>query len=91
MPHVNVQGAGLYYEVHGRGEPLVLLHNGLGSTKSFTKQVAEFSRSLRVVTYDRHGYGRSAHMTALKNGWLEGSVDELSCFLDEIKVDRAHL
>ena len=91
MPHVNVQGAGLYYEVHGRGEPLVLLHNGLGSTKSFTKQVAEFSRSFRVVTYDRYGYGRSAHITALKNGWLEDSVDELSCFLDEIKVDRAHL
>ena len=91
MPHVNVQGAGLYYEVDGRGEPLVLLHNGLGSTKSFTKQVAEFSRSFRVVTYDRRGYGRSAHITALKNGWLEESVDELSCFLDEIKVDRAHL
>ena len=91
MPHVNVQGAGLYYEVHGHGEPLVLLHNGLGSTKSFTKQMPEFSRSFRVVTYDRRGYGRSAHITALKNGWLEDSVDELSCFLDEIKVDRAHL
>jgi pimeloyl-ACP methyl ester carboxylesterase len=91
MPHANVQGAELYYEAHGHGEPLVLLHNGLGSTKSFTKQVPEFSESFMVVTYDRHGYGRSAHMTALKEGWLEESVDELSCFLDEIKVDRAHL
>jgi len=91
MPHANVQGAELYYESHGRGEPLVLLHNGLGSTKSFTKQMPEFSKRFRVVTYDRRGYGRSAHSTSLKKGWLEESVDELSRFLDEIKVDRAHL
>jgi pimeloyl-ACP methyl ester carboxylesterase len=91
MPYVNVHGTDLYYEVHGRGEPLILLHNGLGSTKSFTKQVPEFSESFMVVTYDRRGYGRSTHMTALKEGWLEESVDELSCFLDKIKVDRAHL
>ena len=91
MPYVNVHGTDLYYEAHGRGEPLILLHNGLGSTKSFTKQVPEFSKSFRVVAYDRRGYGRSAHATSLKKGWLEESVDELSCFLDEIKVDRAHL
>jgi len=91
MPHANVQGAELYYEAHGRGEPLVLLHNGLGSTKSFSKQLPEFSESFRVVAYDRRGYGRSAHSTSLKKGWLEESVDELSRFLDEIKVDRAHL
>ena len=59
MPHANVQGAKLYYEAHGRGEPLIFLHNGLGSTKSFTKQVREFSESFMVVTYDRRGYGRS--------------------------------
>ena len=78
MPHVDVQGADLYYEEKGRGEPLVLLHNGLGSTKSFTKQGPAFSESFMVVTYDRRGYGRSAHMTALKEGWLDESVDELS-------------
>jgi len=91
MPYVNVHGTDLYYEDHGRGEPLVLLHNGLGSTKSFTKQMPEFSRSYRVVTYDRRGYGRSTHAASLKKGWLEESVNELSRFLEEIKVDRAHL
>jgi pimeloyl-ACP methyl ester carboxylesterase len=91
MPHVRVQGDELYYEIRGHGESLILLHNGLGSTKSFAKQVPEFSKSFRVVTYDRCGYGHSAHITALKEGWLEESVDELSCFLDQIKVYRAHL
>jgi pimeloyl-ACP methyl ester carboxylesterase len=91
MPHVNVQGADLYYEAHGRGEPLVLLHNGLGSTRSFTRQVSEFSKSFRVVAYDRHGYGRSTHQATLVKGWLEVSVEELSRFLDEIEIDRARL
>jgi pimeloyl-ACP methyl ester carboxylesterase len=91
MPHVNVHGADLYYETQGRGEPLVFLHNGLGSTKSFTKQVPEFSTGFRVVTYDRHGYGRSTQQATLKKGWLQESVEELSFFLDKIKVDRTHL
>jgi len=91
MPHVDVQGADLYYEAKGRGEPLVLLHNGLGCTKSFTKQVSEFSKDFRVVAYDRSGYGRSTHLTALREGWLEENIEELSRFLDEIKLDRVHL
>ena len=91
MPHVDMQGARLYYEMHGRGEPLILLHNGLGCTKSFTKQLPEFSKRFRVIAYDRHGYGRSTHITSLKIGWLEQSLDELSSFLDQIHLYRASL
>ena len=91
MPNVKLHRNDLYYEVHGDGEPLVLLHNGLGCTKSFTKQMHEFSKDFRVIAYDRWGYGRSTHMTSLKEGWLEQNVSELSSFLDEIGVDRAHL
>lgn len=86
-----MRGIDLYYEVRGRGEPLVLLHNGLGCTKSFTAQVAEFSKHFRVITYDRHGYGRSDHIAALRKNWLDESVEELSRFLDRLKVERAHL
>jgi pimeloyl-ACP methyl ester carboxylesterase len=91
MPHVKLHGIDLYYEVHGDGEPLVLLHNGLRCTKSFTRQMHEFSKDFRVMAYDRCGYGRSTHMMALREGWLEESVSELCSFLDEIKVDRVHL
>jgi pimeloyl-ACP methyl ester carboxylesterase len=91
MPYADIQGTNLYYESQGRGEPLILLHNGLGCTKSFTKQLPEFSRYFRVIAYDRYGYGRSTHMTSLKTGWLEQSVDELSHFLDRMHFDRANL
>jgi 3-oxoadipate enol-lactonase len=91
MPHVNVRGTDLYYESQGSGKPLVLLRNGLGCTKSFTEQMPDFSKHHRVVAYDRHGYGRSSHLTALKRGWLEESVGELMRLLDEINIDRADL
>jgi pimeloyl-ACP methyl ester carboxylesterase len=91
MPHVNLHGIDLHYEAYGDGEPLVLLHNGLGCTKSFVRQVHEFSKHFSVIAYDRCGYGRSTRMTALKEGWLEDSVAEFSRFLGEIKVDRVHL
>lgn len=91
MPHVSVHAVELYYKVRGRGEPLVLLHNGLGCTQSFTPQVAPFSKYSRVILYDRHGYGRSTHMLALREGWLDESVRELSRFLDRLKIEKAHL
>ena len=81
----------MHYEVRGRGEPLVLLHNGLGCTKSFAPQVAQFSKHFRVIAYDRRGYGRSTHMLALREGWLEESVRELSHFLDRLEIEKAHL
>ena len=91
MPQVNVRRTNLHYETRGSGDPLVLLHNGLGCTKSFTKQLFEFSKHFRVLAYDRHGYGRSTHMTSLKTGWLEQGIDELSCFLDRMHLNRANL
>ncbi len=91
MPHVNVRGTSLYYEARGRGEPLVLLHNGLGCTRSFNSQVREFRKHFRVIAYDRYGYGRSSHMVALGKTWLEDSVGELSSLLDQLKIEKAHL
>jgi pimeloyl-ACP methyl ester carboxylesterase len=49
----------LYYETSGTGEPLLFIH-GLGSsTRDWEPQVAEFSSSHHVVTFDLRGHGRS--------------------------------
>jgi len=91
MPKISVHGIDLYYETRGQGEPLVLLHNGLGCTRSFTQQVDELSKHFAVVAYDRHGYGRSAHMITLAKNWLDTSVDELASLLDRLEIGNAHL
>lgn len=55
----------LYYEDHGRGEPVVLVHGWPLSSKSWEKQVPVLlDAGYRVVAYDRRGFGNSAKPTS---------------------------
>lgn len=70
MPYISVgqENSGpidLYYEDHGAGRPVVLIHGFPLSGASWEKQTAALLRSgYRVITYDRRGFGRSAQPTA---------------------------
>src|ERR1700732_3261390 len=70
MPYVTVgkENSGnidLYYEDHGSGQPVVLIHGYPLSGASWEKQVpALLSAGHRVVTYDRRGFGKSSQPTA---------------------------
>jgi 3-oxoadipate enol-lactonase len=59
VPNTNVGGINLYYEVSGKGQPLLLIH-GLGSsTREWEPQVREFSKAYQVITFDLRGHGQS--------------------------------
>ena len=49
----------LYYEVHGQGRPLVLIHANPFDHRLWTYQIASFSQRFTVVAIDIRGYGRS--------------------------------
>ena len=55
-----VNGAELYYEVGGEGQPLVLLHDGLLDRRVWDDQFVAFARLYRTIRYDRRGYGNSS-------------------------------
>jgi 3-oxoadipate enol-lactonase len=57
---VRVNGAELYYEVRGEGQPLVLLHDGLLDRRVWDDQFVAFARLYRTICYDRRGYGNSS-------------------------------
>src|SRR6202161_4562743 len=69
MPHVTVGKENsakidLYYEDHGWGKPVVLIHGYPLSGASWEKQVAVLlSAGHRVITYDRRGFGKSSQPT----------------------------
>jgi non-heme chloroperoxidase len=69
MPHVTVgkensANIDLYYEDHGSGEPVVLIHGYPLSGASWEKQVAVLLKEgHRVITYDRRGFGNSSQPT----------------------------
>jgi pimeloyl-ACP methyl ester carboxylesterase len=58
--HVLANGVNYYYEIHGRGEPLLLLHGGLGSIDMFGPLLPTLAKERQVIAVDLHGHGRTA-------------------------------
>ncbi len=60
MPVQKINGFDTYYEIHGEGETLILLHNGFSCVKMW-KEIYPIlvDAGYRIVMYDRRGYGRS--------------------------------
>lgn len=56
---VEANGVHYYYEIHGAGEPLLLLHGGLGSIEMFEPGLPTLAESRRVIAVDLHGHGRT--------------------------------
>ena len=76
----------IYYEVAGRGEPVVLLHGGQLDSRMWDAQWAPLAARFRVVRYDARGFGGSALTTAAFSHY-----DDLAGLLDYLGIERAHL
>jgi len=60
MAHVAVNGLNMYYEVHGEGSPLLMLHGGAGSAEYFSNAIPFFAIRFRVIAIEQMGHGRTA-------------------------------
>ena len=56
---VNANGIDYYYEIHGEGEPLLVLHGGLGSIDLFGPSPALRAAGRQLIAVDLHGHGRT--------------------------------
>jgi pimeloyl-ACP methyl ester carboxylesterase len=57
--HVEVKGVNYYYEIRGKGEPLLLLHGGLFTIDMFGPNLAILSAQREVIAVNLQGHGRS--------------------------------
>lgn len=83
---VETNGAKLYYEIEGRGDPLLLIHGGLGSLRMWDEQVPAFAERYRVIRYDTRGFGRTeTEDVAFTN------VDDAIAVLDHASARSAYV
>ncbi len=77
-----IHGVDYYYEVHGKGEPLLLLHGGLLSTDSFVPAMPAFTKGRQVIAVDLQGHGR----TTLGNRPIrcEAIADDIDTLLGQL-------
>lgn len=89
MPKIEVGNGQLYYEVHGSGEPLLLVA-GLGGVGSYWRdQLADFSPRYRVILHDHRGTGQSDHSRIPYS--VEQMTADLLGLMDALGIERAHL
>src|SRR5437870_4609762 len=58
--YASVNGLNYYYAVYGKGEPLLLLHGGLGQIEMFGPNLTRLAQSRQVIGVDLQGHGRTA-------------------------------
>jgi pimeloyl-ACP methyl ester carboxylesterase len=85
---ITVNGADLYCEITGEGEPLVLVHGGWSDHTTWRAIVPELAASFRVVAYDRRGHSRSRNNP---DGPRVLHEDDLVALIEALGVGPVHL
>jgi len=91
MPVAGVNGVNLYYEVTGKGFPLVWSHEFAGSHKSWEPQVRFFSRRYQVITYNARGFPPSDVPTEPAEYSQEMAIKDLYQLLRHLGVNQAYV
>ncbi|MCA3246233.1 MAG: alpha/beta fold hydrolase [Azospirillum sp.] len=83
MPHT----AGLWFEAHGTGRPLMLLSGLSGVARGWSAQIAPLSRAFRVIVHDHRGTGRSDPAEGRIS--VERMADDAIALMDALEIERA--
>jgi pimeloyl-ACP methyl ester carboxylesterase len=77
--YADVNGVHLYYQTHGAGRPLVLLHGGLGSGEMFGPVTPRLAQGRQVIAPDLQGHGRTADVD--RPITLEAVADDIAALV----------
>jgi pimeloyl-ACP methyl ester carboxylesterase len=85
-----VNGVNMYYEVHGSGDPVVLLHGAFMTiTNNWTGWIDELSKTRKVIAVEMQGHGRTADIP--RDITYENLAGDVAALLDHLKIPRADL
>lgn len=85
-----VNGLKMYYEVHGSGEPVVLLHGAfMGISGDWEEWVRELSKTRKVIAIEMQGHGRTGDIN--RDMTYENLSDDVAELLDHLKIPNADI
>ena len=84
--YADVNGIKLYYEIHGTGHPLVLLHGGLGASSMFGPNLPALAKGRQVIAADLQGHGRTADIDRPISPEL--MAEDIAALIKYLKLDR---
>jgi pimeloyl-ACP methyl ester carboxylesterase len=87
MSHADVNGVSLHYEEHGSGEPLVLLHGGLGAGEMFGTIMPSLSANRRVIAVDLQAHGGTADVDRPLRP--QTMADDVAALIEHLELPRA--
>jgi pimeloyl-ACP methyl ester carboxylesterase len=87
MSYADVNGLSLYYEEHGSGEPLVLLHGGLGAAELWAPVLPALAAGRRVIAADLQGHGHTADVDRPLSA--ETMADDVAALIEHLGLERA--
>jgi pimeloyl-ACP methyl ester carboxylesterase len=84
--YADVNGINLYYETHGSGRPLILLHGGLGSGEMFGPIIPTLAANHQVVVPDLQGHGRTADIDRPID--IRLMADDIAALIDHLGLEK---
>lgn len=89
MPKITVGDIAMYYEIHGKGQPLVLINGAGAGLDAALRRIPTFSPKYRLVLFDNRGAGRSDSPDM--DYTIRLLADDLAGLLNAIEIDSAHI
>jgi pimeloyl-ACP methyl ester carboxylesterase len=85
--HAAVNGLELYYEIHGEGDPLILLHGGVGAIEMFGEVLPLLAGRRRVIAVDLQAHGRTADIDRPMT--FEAMAEDVAALIEHLGLGEA--
>ena len=84
-----VNGLELYYEVHGEGEPIILLHGGFGGVVEFSQLLPALAETRQVIAVELQGHGHTADIDRPLS--FEVMADDIAALIEHLGLEKADI
>ncbi|MGB8705553.1 MAG: alpha/beta hydrolase [Gillisia sp.] len=88
--YIAVNGIKLYYEIYGKGEPLLLFHGNGGNTSTQKNRIEFFSKHYKVIAIDSRAQGKSTDDLDIPLTYQQMSED-INSLMDTLHIQQAYM